>query len=173
MYHIKQIVPQYLVNIRLLEKRLYSSPQYVFDNDEYYHKHIFNNGGVLFGAFYNKTLVGAAASTILASLTNYVDYFKTAYRVSANITLDPNITVFFNNTIVDADHRGNQLQLRMREITVEYYRKYRTTKFITTTHIDNIASQTSLVRLGMINVGKGIPPYSNEERYLFYKDSAR
>lgn len=139
---------------------------YVKDSDTFFIENVFNKEGMMLGFFANDELVAVSVSTKLGSIENYKiigDAFK-----ESGIKIDGS-TVFFNNSIVRWDFRGKSLQFRLREKTIDLYRrKNLETSFMVTVKKENKALRRNVEKLGMKSIGFNKVPYSDSLRELFY-----
>lgn len=175
-FEFKQLTEKDLPRIREMEKELSENEpdnHYCTDSDTLWTNSMLNNNGFAIGAFFNNQLVAFSGNFILSKWDEeendiiFKDRFIDIYK-SFGYYLNPENTVFFNTTLVQKDFRGNKLQKTLREKTIQHYSDLGNYSFVSSTAIHNKASATNLKKIGMVKVGKDIPPYASVERFFFY-----
>lgn len=160
------------LDIRLLEEKELNrdcdNNYYTYDDASYFKKALFNNGGVVFGVYDNDELVAFAGNMLLEAYDEAKDYFIEKLKEN-EIETESTKVAFFNNTLVSKSHRGQGLQKKLRELTIEHYKEQGISEFITTTSEKNIASAKNLIKLGMRELTPLTDtPYSKKTKRFFY-----
>lgn len=153
-----------LSEIRALENSVVDKKYYTLDDDDFFNHCLFNNGIVL--GLYNDNRLKAVSGSFILSSYEYSDFF-TNLLFDLGFSVNPSETVFFNNTIVDAENRGQGLQKKFRKETIKYFKDQGIKQFISTTSLNNIGSFKSLEKIGMVKIGEVKVPYSDQEKNLY------